>query len=646
VNFFEHQHRAKKNSSRLVILFTLAVIAIIVAIYFPAQYVMAEYFWRSDMIKDHPVIWSYKLFAYVAGGTLCLILIASWLKIRELGEGGVVVAHMMNGRLVDPDTNDFKERQLLNVVDEMALASGIPSPNVYLLDSEQTINAFAAGYTTGDAVIGVTRGTIDKLTRDELQGVIGHEFSHILNGDMRLNIRLLSLLHGILVIAIIGRVLLSGTRSRSSSRRNKDGGGGLIVIGLALMAIGWIGYFFGRLIQSAVSRQREFLADASSVQFTRNADGIGSALKKIAGYKGTPASGSYLLTGQKDEIAHMTFASVNFSEMFGWTSSHPPIENRIQAIDKSFDPRREQKQPSLPDVVTQFTSTKDDGPQRSIRIDDKFIPVNQNIRYTAGAIVGLVGTIPQQALDHQRSWLQSLPEVISSACRHSIKARAVIYALIAEYNDDMFEKIKSFLKIRDPHTVATLENIWVPLKQLGIESRLQLIDLCIPSLRTLTHQEYKMFFQNLGEMMDFDQKIGIFDFILVKIIKKHLKNHKNPKRRQGGSLNDISQITPQLTTLLSLVAQTSTDGLQAERLFHTAMEPFTQGASMIPLDQISISNLNESVKKLAATTFEVRQKIIEASARAALSDQKITWKEREILRAVGDALDSPIPHLE
>jgi hypothetical protein len=172
------------------------------------------------------------------------------------------------------------------------------------------------------------------------------------------------------------------------------------------MAIGWIGYFFGRLIQSAVSRQREFLADASSVQFTRNADGIGSALKKIAGYKGTPASGSYLLTGQKDEIAHMTFASVNFSEMFGWTSSHPPIENRIQAIDKSFDPRREQKQPSLPDVVTQFTSTKDDGPQRSIRFDDKFIPCEpEHPLHRRGHRSDWSEPFHNKRLDHQRSWL-------------------------------------------------------------------------------------------------------------------------------------------------------------------------------------------------------------------------------------------------
>ncbi|MEZ4845523.1 MAG: M48 family metalloprotease [Bdellovibrionota bacterium] len=210
------------------------------------------------------------------------------------------------------------------------------------MDTEHSINAFAAGYTVSDAVIGVTRGTVDRLSREELQGVIGHEFSHILNGDMRLNIRLMGMLHGILVLGLIGRMALGGNRSSRRSRSRK-GDGGLALIGLTLIIIGSVGHFLANSFKPLFPDSVNFLADASAVQFTRNTNGIANALKKIGGYMGMPASGSHLFSTNRQEIAHMTFASVNFSEMFGWTSSHPNIEKRIQALDRSFDPKREKK---------------------------------------------------------------------------------------------------------------------------------------------------------------------------------------------------------------------------------------------------------------------------------------------------------------
>ena len=273
------------------------------------------------------VLWNPQLFLLAAVGTLAVIALGSGFKTLELAQGGSSVATMLGGRLVAPTTTDPDERKLRNVVEEMAIAAGVPVPQVYLLPEEQGINAFAAGHSTSDAVVAVTAGAVRLLTRDELQGVIGHEFSHILNGDMRLNLRLMGIVFGILCLAVIGRVLLY-TRSRSSKDKNP-----LPLLGLALIVIGWIGVFFGRLIQAAVSRQREFLADASSVQFTRNPAGLAARSRKIGGL----SFGSKLEAAHAEEASHMFFGNGMSESFFHLMETHPPLAERIRAIDPSFD---------------------------------------------------------------------------------------------------------------------------------------------------------------------------------------------------------------------------------------------------------------------------------------------------------------------
>src|SRR6185503_5521388 len=269
-------------------------------------------------------------------------VVGSLYKIAALRSGGQAVGRLLGGRPLQPNTRDFKERRLLNVVEEMALASGLAVPTVYVLDQEKGINAFAAGFGPGDTVIGVTRGCLDLLSRDELQGVIGHEFSHALNGDMRLNLRLMGLLHGILVIAMIGYWILrtsggSSSSSSSGSSSKKSSGNQLAFLGLAFMVIGGIGVFFGRLIKSAVSRQREFLGDAAAVQFTRNPSSIAGALKKIGGL----AAGSRIVNSHAEEASHLFFGngmgkgfSVKLDDML---ATHPPLADRIKRIEPDFD---------------------------------------------------------------------------------------------------------------------------------------------------------------------------------------------------------------------------------------------------------------------------------------------------------------------
>ena len=275
MDFFGEQEQARRQTRWLIALFVMAVAAVIVAVYLAMIVVIG-----AD--GEQPLsFWNGSLFLAVAAATTLFISGGSLYKISALASGGgESVAEALGGRLVSRASGDFLEKRLLNVVDEMAIASGVPTPKVFILDDEHGINAFAAGFTTQQAVVAVTRGTLEQLSRDELQGVIAHEFSHILNGDMRLNLRLIGILHGILLLALIGRILLRG-----GGRGRSKNGGGIVFFGLALLAIGYIGVFFGNLIKAAASRQREFLADASAVQFTRNPDGIGGALKKIGGFE-------------------------------------------------------------------------------------------------------------------------------------------------------------------------------------------------------------------------------------------------------------------------------------------------------------------------------------------------------------------------
>src|ERR1039458_7714733 len=333
MDFFERQDQARRNTKLLVVYFILGVAMLIVAVYAATLVIFtgvaSSHHHRYDE-QVQMVLWNPQLFLGAAIGTLAVIALGRGFKTLELAQGGSTVATMLGGRLVDPSTSDPDERKLRNVVEEMAIAAGVPVPQVYLLPQEKGINAFAAGHTTSDAVVAVTAGAVKLLTRDELQGVIGHEFSHILNGDMRLNLRLMGTIFGILCLAIIGRVLLQTARGGGRSRGQNP----LPLLGLLLLVIGYIGVFFGRLTQAAVSRQREFLADASSVQFTRNPGGITGALKKIGGLGET---GSRLGHAHAEELSHMFFGNGVSEPFIGLLETHPPLAERIRVFDPNFD---------------------------------------------------------------------------------------------------------------------------------------------------------------------------------------------------------------------------------------------------------------------------------------------------------------------
>ena len=336
MDFFAQQAKVRRTSRRLVALFVLAVVSIVVVIDGVAGLLLGLFSQRpdldyaSDVAGVAPVTqWDWQTLLLISAVVLATILVGSLYRVLTLRGGGAAVARAMGATPVPTDTTDPVWRRLRNVIEEIAIASGVPVPDIFVMEREPGINAFAAGYTPADAAVCVTQGCLDKLTRDELQGVIAHEFSHVLNGDMRLNIRLMGLLFGILVLGIIGRVIIEASAQSTSARRSSDRNGGaaaLALAGLTLLIVGYVGFFFGRLIQAAVSRSRESLADASAVQFTRQTAGIAGALKKIAAL----AEGSQLQAHNKQEVAHMLFGEGG--GVLRLFATHPPLPERIRDL--------------------------------------------------------------------------------------------------------------------------------------------------------------------------------------------------------------------------------------------------------------------------------------------------------------------------
>ena len=411
MDYFQNQDVARKKTGRLVFFFIIAVVLIILSVYAAVGAVLtfAAPEGAGEGANTLGWLWNPELFGIVALGTSGLIAGGSLFKVAALSGGGHTVAELLGGRLLHPDKASPDERRLLNVVEEMAIAAGLPVPPVYLLENESGINAFAAGHTTGDAVIAVTSGTLSRLSRDELQGVIAHEFSHILNGDMRLNIRLMGVLFGILVIGLTGWIIFrssfDGGYVRMGARDDdRKGFNPLPLIGLALYVIGYVGVFFANLIKAAVSRQAsEFLADASAVQFTRNPEGIAGALKKI----GALAEGSRVEDPHAEEASHMFFGEAvsGFNELFGLLSTHPPLVERIRRIDPSF--------------TGDFSQVRLDRTLEEAAPRERWArrPGSGVMALTAAGAVARVGTIDQGHIDYATDLKESMPCPLIDAVR-------------------------------------------------------------------------------------------------------------------------------------------------------------------------------------------------------------------------------------
>lgn len=642
MDFFERQDRARRNTKWLVLYFVAAVACIILGIYL----VFAGIFLRDQFTRFGPEgFWHPQLFLGVTTGTCLVVLFGSLYKLAELRRGGVAVAEMLGGRRIAPNTDDPNERKVLNVVEEMALASGMAVPPVYLLLDEDGINAFAAGHSSNDAVIGVTRGCVKLLSRDELQGVIAHEFSHILNGDMRLNLRLMGVIFGILCLAVIGRVLLqSGTRRhyRLGARNDGKGGNPLPLIGLALIIISSIGVFFGRLIQAAVSRQREFLADAAAVQFTRNPDGLAGALKKIGGL----AHGSRLVTAHATEASHLFFGNAVRAGFTGLMATHPPLEQRIRAIDPHFDGKfpaltRAAQADDEPLAHSSFAAATS-APRIAPRPD--FTPPPLPV----GASLRRVGSPEPAHLEAATAWRESLPEPLLHTLHDPVLAPTVMYALVLNREDAGRAKQLSLIQdaFGDEVTSLTRER-YADISAMTVLARLPLAELCVSALRELSPESYVHFRTLLRQLIESDRQIDLFEYALEKCLDRHLAPTFETTPRAVVQYYSITPLMEDIVRVLSLLARVGhADETTAVSAYMQAIASLgATGASwpMLPAAHSGLAQADEALGKLAQAVPIIKKQFLHAAALAVASDGQLAAREAEMLRAIADAVDCPIP---
>lgn len=654
-DFFDRQDDARRQTGRLVAYFVLAVIMIILAVYAAATGVQIAAHRKSPGAA--PPIFDPARLLVVACGTGFVIGLGSLFKTLALREGGAPVARSLGGRLVDGNTSDPAERRLLNIVEEMALASGTPVPPVYLLDDEPGINAFAAGYAPSDAVIGVTRGAVAHLNRDQLQGVIAHEFSHVLNGDMRLDLKILGTVHGILLLAILGEILMriagnSGSSSRSERDGDKKDNGAFafFLMGLALYVIGYLGVFFGRLIKSAVSRQREFLADASAVQFTRNPEGIAGALKKIGGL----SEGGRIKSPAAEEACHMFFGAA-VPTMTQLMATHPPLIERVKRLDPQFNGEF----PEVPEgehIDVAGPSTSPAKPDRGIGGLGSVLPgvkvpggLGGAILLPAAGAVGTVGAPKPEHVAYASALIADLPAPLSDAAREPFGAAALIYAMLLDEAPDVRGRQIEHLKVQAaPGMAAEADRLSHVLNAIGAEARLPLVDLALPALRSLSADQYDRFRRNIDPLVKADDRVSLFEFALNRVLLRHLDRQflrtPPPKVRHAA-------LAPLADRLASLLGSLAWIGQQEPESVRSA---FDAGASRLGAgvaiglpaqDACSLDVVDSALGELAAASPQVKRRVLEACAATIGADGRITVEEGELLRAIADSLDCPMPPL-
>jgi Zn-dependent protease with chaperone function len=635
MDFFESQDTARRNTGRLIVLFALSVLSLIAITNVLVMVIFGLSAASSEAAGTELSLFDWEVFLAVSLGVIAVILFGSLYKIASLSGGGARVAEMMNGRLLLPDSDDPLERRTLNVVEEMAIASGTPVPPVYVME-EAGINAFAAGYSPGDAVIGITRGAMETLTRQQLQGVIAHEFSHILHGDMRINIRLIGILHGILVLGIIGYYLL---RSGAHSRRSKDSGG-LALLGLGLVVIGYVGTFFGNLIKAAVSRQREYLADASAVQYTRNPEGIAGALMQIAQHSGR----SYLQHPGGQEINHALFEEAGKLSLRGLYATHPPLEERIQAILPDWDGSYDLISRPEPEAASE--APEEDSRRVDVR-DAMAILTGSAGAVLAGQAIGHIGQPQAGHLQYADALLLSLPKAALQAARQPSSARALVYYLLLADGEELRARQLSHLEqSADTGVFAELERLLASEFSLEPEQRLPLVEIAMTSLRQLSPPQFDLFRKNFQHLIAADGKVDLFEWCLQKYLFHHLDEVFSGHRPRRLGRQPLQKYPAAIATLLAMFSHChKTDELKPEAIFDRGAEALQMELSLPDIRQLSYAELDRALEELGKVRPLQKPALLKACAACILADEKVMPAEVELLRTVAAILDCPMPPL-
>jgi Zn-dependent protease with chaperone function len=607
MNFFRAQDEARGRTTKLVVLLVLAIVVLAGTLY--ALAVLGQH----KLSRRGELDWFQgDLFFWTAGVALIVIIGGSLLRIAELSKGGGAIAERLGGRLLTANTADLAERRYLNVVQEMALASGLPVPLCYVIDGDETINAFAAGNSPQDAAVGVTRGALRNLTRDELQGVIAHEFSHIGNGDMKLNLRIIGAIAGLTALAQLGYIffrLAGHVRGKNSAPIAL----GMVLVGVVVLLIGSGGILFGKIIQASVSRQREYLADASAVQFTRNPLGLASALKKVAGLSGAQREAS----SAELEAQHMFFAgSAGFLESL--FSSHPPIDERIRRVDPAFDGH-------IPDVTPVAVTDAEPVSGLSGRAvvtppplptPARAVPTDLQIQDS----VGFRGVIPGALREASEDPVSAMAVVLGLILRHDPAQRAAQLA--------QAEALAGGEVVKEARRLDAL------LRAVPAGSRVALLDLSMPALRQLSPAQVAAFRKAL-ERAGYEAEDGLIVLLIQASMRRYLSTEKNPPSRPG-------DVAAAYGLVLSAVVQTSGEDPSAQgRAYVLGVGVLGMSGlapTMVPSPQVDLAKVDEALAVIAGQTVPARRQFVRAIGAAMLHDGRAEPAEVEIVRAVADSL--------
>ena len=629
MNFFEHQAKARSSSTRMVVLFALAVGGIVLAVDLAVLLLLGTQLGSTGGVAGLLLVTTF--------GTLAVIGLGSMYRMASLRGGGESVALQMGATEVPENPGDFQLKRLRNVVEEIAIASGVPVPKLYVMEQEAAINAFAAGYSPSDAAVAVTRGALERLNRDELQGVIAHEFSHILNGDMRLNIRLMGMLFGIMMLSIIAqRVLIYGRGGRS-----KDGNA-ILIIALVALVVGSIGAFFGRMIKAGVSRQRELLADASAVQFTRQTTGLAGALKKIGGLH----EGSLLTDkGKAEEVSHMLFGEG--LSMAGMFATHPPLIDRIRLLEPSFNTQQ------LQQLSARWLASPPQGAQEDLAMGlagsapPPLPPLLGQLNVTPPMVVAQVGAPAEDDYRRAGSLMQSLPPELRTLATQRDGVMPLLLGLLVD--DDVTIASKQRIEVVARLGEAVAERAWsLRTQHLGTLHpmlRLPLSALAFPVLRRRPRPELEDFLSAVHAMVHADGKVSLFEYCLAKLLEVQVRESLDPARYARFGRRKPGSVKQEFATLLAVVAQAGNDNPTA------AQHAYLSGLQrVLPRDHLpyappaeGVLALEDTWEGLDALDPLAKQVMVEAFTAAISHDGRVSVAESELLRTICGVLHCPLP---
>ena len=646
MNFFDAQDRARRTSRRLVAAYIVATIIIVAGVTALVGVAMFQfsatgygYASQAGFAEGEFFVRQGPILIGIAIATTLLILGASLFKTSVLSAGGGSVATGMGGTLVPADVQDPLRRRLRNVVEEIAIASGVPVPEIYVLEEERGINAFAAGFTPSDAAVAVTRGTLEILDRDELQGVIAHEFSHILNGDMRLNIRLMGVLYGIMVLGLIGRMIVRGGRHASiiSSRRDR-GAPVTILIGLGLIIIGGIGVFLARIIKAGVSRQRESLADASAVQFTRQTAGIANALKKIGGY----SAGSLITSADPEEVSHMLFGEGGkFSGLF---ATHPPLAERIQALDPSF---KESDFPRV-DPRQRNAASSPDAVHRGFADDMTTALASGGVTVLPDSIAETVGQPESTHIEYAQQLRQSVPESLYAAAHSPEFAYLLTIALILNRDGNTVDRQLSLAKEQlGAERTRLLRHYYDELSTIGAEFRLPLLAIAFPALKLRPAEHLSYLVSLATRMIEIDGEIDFYEFCFYRILMSSLGQAVDPSGRRAAIRAGKKELRSATIDLLRVLANHGNDSEEqsnaAFRAGRATLGTWAQDYEYDSDQSFTVAVLDHSLDVLLGLNSKGKETLLRAISATAAYDARLSIGEAELIRAVCATLDYPLP---